>query len=511
MATRVGRAGLGILVAVVLAATASTAHATYLGENGKISFDRYAPDNTPTIHTVNPDGSNETPLIPGGRFSAWSPDGSRIAYTCAGGGNTCTAAADGTNIEVLDNGGLVPQYRPFWSPDSKRLIIDNRITFGHNPEEMYAELWRIDAADGSDHIRLAVNALSGSWSPNGRIAYSDFRETGTTTERWVSTLDATIPNSGARLTESLLDLTPDWSPDGTRLVFQSFRDGTGEIYVMNSDGSNETRLTTNSDHDASPVWSPDGTKILFVRESGGGVDLWTMNPDGTGQANLTNTPALAESEPAWQPVPQPGYVRPRGATPLRVSLVPSFEGCVEPNRTHGPPLAHPSCAPPQERAGFMTFGSAPAGSSPQAAGHVRLDALPGAPGSNDEADVRIAVSLTDVRRGTDLADGPGGLELQLPIRLTDKDSAGPFVPEQATMQDYTLAFAFPCVETADPSVGSTCAATTTADALVPAVVDEGVRAIWGLDQISVWDGGDDGFVESRDDNAVLAVQGVFVP
>ena len=159
----------------------------------------------------------------------------------------------------------------------------------------------------------------------------------------------------------------------------------------------------------------------------------------------------------------------------------------------------------------MTFGSAPTGSSPEAVGHVRLDAILGAPGSIDDADVRIAVRLTDVRRGTDLADGPGGLELQLPIRLTDKASEGPFTPQQGTMQDYTLPFVFPCVETADPSVGSTCSATTTADALVPGIVDEGVRAIWQLGQISVWDGGEDGFVESRDDNTVLAVQGVFVP
>jgi hypothetical protein len=167
----------------------------------------------------------------------------------------------------------------------------------------------------------------------------------------------------------------------------------------------------------------------------------------------------------------------------------------------------------------MTFGSAPVGASPQAVGHVRLDVMPGAPDSIENADVGIAVRLTDVRRASDLADGPGGLELQLPIRLTDKASAGAFTPEQATLQDYTLTFAFACVETADASVGSTCAATTTADALIPAVppfpsrsfVNEGDRAIWQLGQITVWDGGDDGFVESRDDNSVLAAQGLFVP
>jgi WD40-like Beta Propeller Repeat len=504
------KASIGVLVlAGVLLAVTPVAHATYLGENGKISYDVYAPDDSPTIYTIDPDGSDPTPLIAGGERSAWSPDGGRIAFECSGG--TCTAAANGTGIVVLDNPGLSRQQRPFWSPDSRRLIVDDVVTVGHGASTAtVGDVWRIDAADGGDLIQMTRNAFSGSWSPNGRIVYGAF--TSDLSDFWVGSVDATTPNTGFRLTESGKDSSPDWSPDGTKIVFVSSRDGNAEIYAMNGDGSNETRLTTNLETDSDPVWSPDGTKILFRRITNeGGVDLWLMNPDGTDQTNLTNTPTVRESAPAWQPVPQPGYVRPKGATPLRVPLVPSFAPCEAPNRTHGPPLAHPSCAPPQQRAGFMTFGSAPAGSPVQAVGHVRLDAILGAPDSIDDADVRIAVRLTDVRRGTDLADGPGGLELQLPIRLTDKDSEGPFTPQQATMQDYTLPFVFSCVETADPSVGSTCSATTTADALVPGIVDEGVRAIWQLGQISVWDGGEDGYVESRDDNTVLAVQGVFVP
>ena len=90
-----------------------------------------------------------------------------------------------------------------------------------------------------------------------------------------------------------------------------------------------------------------------------------MNADGTGETQLTHTPDVYEFGPAWQPVPQPGYPRPAGASPLRVSLVPAFERCDAPNRTHGPPLSFGSCAPPDARAGFMTFGSAPSGTSPQ--------------------------------------------------------------------------------------------------------------------------------------------------
>ena len=65
-----------------------------------------------------------------------------------------------------------------------------------------------------------------------------------------------------------------WSPDGTRLAFDSNRDGDQEIYTMNSlDGSRLTKLTDNQNHDGEPTWSPDGTKIAFCATTTSG--LWT--------------------------------------------------------------------------------------------------------------------------------------------------------------------------------------------------------------------------------------------
>ena len=52
------------------------------------------------------------------------------------------------------------------------------------------------------------------------------------------------------------DGSPSWSPDGGRIAFDSLRDGNGEIYVMNADGSGQTRLTDNPASDGSPSWSP---------------------------------------------------------------------------------------------------------------------------------------------------------------------------------------------------------------------------------------------------------------
>src|SRR5205807_2999907 len=65
------------------------------------------------------------------------------------------------------------------------------------------------------------------------------------------------------------------------------RDGNSEIYVMNADGSGQTRLTNNSFRDDYPTWSPDGKKIAFLRESGGVSSINLMDADGTNQKELT--------------------------------------------------------------------------------------------------------------------------------------------------------------------------------------------------------------------------------
>lgn len=107
---------------------------------------------------------------------------------------------------------------------------------------------------------------------------------------------------------------PAWSPDGSRIAFVSCSDPSQdpiadplgatscEIYVMNADGSGQTRLTSNSAIDLMPAWSPDGTSIAYAS----GWDIWVMNADGSGQRNLTSTPVFGlifglEMAPDWSP------------------------------------------------------------------------------------------------------------------------------------------------------------------------------------------------------------------
>ena len=72
------------------------------------------------------------------------------------------------------------------------------------------------------------------------------------------------------------DYYPSWSPDGTKIAFGTNRDGNGEIYVMNADGSNLTNLTNNAADDSNPSWSPDGTKIAFRTTRDGNYEIYVM-------------------------------------------------------------------------------------------------------------------------------------------------------------------------------------------------------------------------------------------
>ena len=208
-----------------------------------------------------------------------------------------------------------------------------------------------------------------------------------------------------------------------------------------------------------------------------------------------------------------GYVRPKGATPTRVSLVPAFNACASPNRTHGPALAFGSCSPPAQSSPNVTVGTPDSnGATANASGFVRLETVLGNPGTPaDEADLRITVSMTDVRRAAaGVPDYTAQLQLRLPLRLTDKDNGGPAGFEQGTLQDRNFDATVPCTSTASTSVGSTCSLVTTADAIAPGVVAEGKRAMWQLGQVQLLDGGSDG-VASTTPNSPFAAQGVFVP
>jgi len=205
-----------------------------------------------------------------------------------------------------------------------------------------------------------------------------------------------------------------------------------------------------------------------------------------------------------------GYARPISASPLQVSLVPAYTKCLAPNRTHGPPLASSSCAPPQQASTQLTVGTFDAnGQTPQSRGRLRLAVVPGDPVTPaDEADVNADFSLEDVRRQGTLVDYPGELKANLAVRLTD-GASGPSQSDRATVSDMSFPITVPCATTAG-TAGSTCSVATSFDAVVPGSAQERKRSVWELDQVEVFDGGADGLA-STNPNTLFAVQGLFIP
>ena len=172
------------------------------------------------------------------------------------------------------------------------------------------EIWTMNK-DGSNQTQLThaggFNAsFEAAWSPDGeKIAFerSDLslnEDEDPDAELYVMNADGT---GETRITDNAAgDRSPAWTHDGTRIAFVSDRDGTSDIYLMDPDGSNATRLTNSSLIEFELVYSPDGSKLAFAAITSQGAsdaNIYVMNADGTGLTQLTST--STDAHPTWSP------------------------------------------------------------------------------------------------------------------------------------------------------------------------------------------------------------------
>ena len=242
----------------------------------------------------------------------WSPDGTKIAYTCSYGGdaNIWIADADGSNPIQLTHHPHI-DWDPDWSPDGSKIVFSH----DRDGDQAIFNIWTINV-DGSNLAQLTFSnsgwESAAVWSPDGsKIAFDGItmmNADGTNQQfitagalpsfsgdgaRIVYTNDNDIwaadPDGGnaVRLTsDPALDWHPDFSRDGLKIVFTSDRDGGSAIWTIDAEGSNLSRIA-DAGFTGEPQWSPDGTKIMYEGPDG---NIWVINADGSAPTLIPTLP-----------------------------------------------------------------------------------------------------------------------------------------------------------------------------------------------------------------------------
>lgn len=283
------------------------------------------------INVMNADGTQPRTLVSIERPAqlSWSPDGRILVY----GGVLPVVRQTGLGLPDLDNpnemAALYSSAYPLYEiePDREapaRLLAENAMMGLFNELEWSPDgkwlayscgspqdrgrlsfhLCLLEPGELAEPKSLANGPLRYFWSPNGKeIVYSAFDPGANKPDKdayglFVVRTDGSAPRL---LTTSNDGHTPQWSRDGTKIVFCEREKNKSLIDTINADGTGKVRLTTPKLDASHPVWSPDGKEIAFTAMVRGKAQVHLMNADGSGLRVLTYNRKLSCSNVTWLP------------------------------------------------------------------------------------------------------------------------------------------------------------------------------------------------------------------
>jgi Tol biopolymer transport system component len=229
--------------------------------------------------------------------------------------------ADGTNQTNLTNTPDTNEGQPAWSPDGTKIAFTGPGDLNEDGSGGLDDIYVMDA-DGTNQTNLTDTPddleYQPSWAPSGaQITFvREIPGEIISEQSDIFVMDANGQTPATPLTQTdANEREPDWSPDGTKIAFAGVRNQGWEIVTMDPNGQNEAILTGDSfdGEDRGPDWSPDSTMVVFQKSDNSGGsggdpwEIWAVNRDGSGDTNLTNDPVddpslqYDDTGPSWSP------------------------------------------------------------------------------------------------------------------------------------------------------------------------------------------------------------------
>jgi len=278
--------------------------APHFSPNGKFIATESGKDRTRRqIYVMNADGSNHkaiTNMESYQGYPTWSSDGSKLFFDSdKNGGGIYSVNKDGTDLKKVTEQGSGTFINH--APDGSKILF-----YGTKNGEEHGGLYTMDS-DGQNWKKINndnFQYIAATWNPASfklvnaaidkiqKIAFHSNRDGNSE----IYSIHADGTNEKRLTNNDANDGFPSWSPDGSKVLFQSNREGEDDffIYVMNADGSNVQKIP-NTEGGNYAKWSRDGSKIAFFAERNGNTEIFLINPDGSNPVNLTNNPAIDET------------------------------------------------------------------------------------------------------------------------------------------------------------------------------------------------------------------------